>query len=178
MLRVNVGLSRKVTKDYNSTGYSVNLDGEVAAPLDDAEAVVERIKELWSLAEEALRVEVERDQGDQAIGSRDAEPPSITTAKPNGRSTSDNGGAGRGYGEGNGTEQPQKSEEAATNKQVQYLLGIGQRLRLSTVQLEGKIAEIIGRKTGLYELTKREAGTVIDALTQNANGNTRVAARR
>jgi len=29
MLRVNVGLSRKLSKDYNSTGYSVNLDGEV-----------------------------------------------------------------------------------------------------------------------------------------------------
>jgi hypothetical protein len=29
MLSVNIGLSRKLSKDYNSTGYSVNLDGEV-----------------------------------------------------------------------------------------------------------------------------------------------------
>ncbi len=29
MLRVNVGLSRKVSKDYDFTGYSINLEGEV-----------------------------------------------------------------------------------------------------------------------------------------------------
>lgn len=37
MLKVNVGLSRKVSRDYNSTGFSVNLEGEVCAPLDDPE---------------------------------------------------------------------------------------------------------------------------------------------
>lgn len=32
MLRVNVGLSRKLTRDYNSTGFSINVEGEVCVP--------------------------------------------------------------------------------------------------------------------------------------------------
>jgi hypothetical protein len=38
MLRANVGISRKITRDYNSTGYSVSIDGEINAAVDDAEA--------------------------------------------------------------------------------------------------------------------------------------------
>lgn len=71
MLRANIGLSRKVSRDFESDGYSVNLDAEINAPLDDAEAVLERIQELFHLAEEALAQEVDRDQGDRAIGRRD-----------------------------------------------------------------------------------------------------------
>mgnify|MGYP002684434014 CR=1 FL=1 len=39
-LRVNVGLSRKLSKDYNSTGYSINLDGGWTASIADAERLV------------------------------------------------------------------------------------------------------------------------------------------
>ena len=59
MLRVNVGLSRKLSKDYNSTGYSVNLDGEISAPVSDPQAVIDQVKELWDLAEEALGQQIE-----------------------------------------------------------------------------------------------------------------------
>ncbi len=71
MLRVNVGLSRKVSKDYNSTGYSINLEGEVTAPVSDPEAVVEQVKEFFDLAEEALDRQMDRSQGDDALASRD-----------------------------------------------------------------------------------------------------------
>ena len=60
MLKVNVGLSRKLSRDFNSTGYSVNLEGEVANPVDDPEGVIEKIREYYDLAEEALRDQVER----------------------------------------------------------------------------------------------------------------------
>ena len=71
----NVGLSRKLSKDYQSTGFSLNLEGEINATLDDPEAVIERIRELYDLADEALRRQVEAHEGDSAIASRDAEPP-------------------------------------------------------------------------------------------------------
>ncbi len=67
MLRVNVGLSRKLSKDYNSTGFSINLDGEVMAPVSDAEAVIEKVKELFDLAEEALGRQIERNDSEAAI---------------------------------------------------------------------------------------------------------------
>jgi len=83
MLHVNVGLSRKVSKDYNSTGFSVNLDGEIGVPLDDPEAVIEKIREYYDLADEALRDQIERYESDSAIAARDEEPrkPTPSTAR-------------------------------------------------------------------------------------------------
>src|SRR5581483_8116087 len=62
-------------------------------------------------------------------------------------------------------------EEPATNKQVQFLLTMGKRYKLSTPQLENRVAEIIGRRCGVYDLTKKEAGFVLDHFTKAANGN-------
>ena len=156
MLRVNVGLSRKLSQDYNSTGYSINLDGEITAPVNDPEAFVEQVKELYDLAEEALNQEIDRCQRGAAVASRDEETPrGPNTDRGNGHSGQTANGNGR------------QDAEVATNKQVQYLLSIGKRQRLTTVQLEHRIKEILGQAVGVYDLTKRDAGTVIDALTGN-----------
>ena len=40
MLRATVGVSRKISENYNSTGFSLNLDGEIQASLDDPETVI------------------------------------------------------------------------------------------------------------------------------------------
>jgi len=166
MLRVNVGLSRKLSKDYNSTGFSINLDGEVTASTSDAEAVVEQVKELFDLAEEALDQQIERAQSETAIAGRDEEQPSPPTNGVNGRNNPVSNGhsprttAENGNGHGNG-----HTDDVATNKQVNYLLSIGKRQRLSTIQLEHRIEEILGRAVGLYELSKRDAARIIDELT-------------
>lgn len=70
MLRVNVGLSRKLSRDYNSTGFSINLDGELVASVSDPEALIEQVKELYDLAEEALNRQVERTCSQAAISGR------------------------------------------------------------------------------------------------------------
>ena len=176
MLRANVGLSRKISRDYNSTGYSVNLDGEIPVSIDEPEAITEKIKELFSLAQEALAQEIDRDQGEDAIGRRDEERPTpIPEANGNGnghahtpsngtpsRSPSSNGNGAQTGNNGNG--------EVATNKQVQFLLTMGKRFKLSTPQLENRVAEIIGRRCGVYDLTKKEAGLVLDHFTKETQG--------
>lgn len=182
MIRANVGLSRKVSKDYNSTGYSVNLDGEIMAPVSDPEAVFEQVKELFDLAEEVLNQQIDRSQSEAAIGSHDEEPQHKLPANQNGNGAqrpnrnpprqnpppeaSKTNGNGNGNANGNGNDKP---PEPATNKQIQYLLSIGKRQRLSTAQLEKKIAEIVGRPVGVYDLSKMAAGIVIDALTNGAS---------
>lgn len=192
MIRANVGLSRKISRDYNSTGYSVNLDGEIPVSVDDAEGVTEKIKELFSLAQEALAQEIDRDQGEDAIGRRDEERPQPKPeANGNGNSPASknstapppqapNNGSAPPPAPKNGTPPPQEQprnngsqgqENAATNKQIQFLLTMGKRFKLSTSQLEGRIAEIIGRRCGVYNLTKKEAGLVLDHLTKSTNGN-------
>jgi len=61
------GLSRKLSKDYNSEGFSINLEGEVSAPVNDPQGVVEQVKELYDLAEEALAQQIERAKSTEAI---------------------------------------------------------------------------------------------------------------
>lgn len=183
MLKVNVGLSRKLSKDYNSTGFSLNLEGELCVGLDDPEAMIERVKEFYDLAEEALNQQIERYEGESAIGSRDEQRPS----RSNGRSTAasaneapnngtSNSQTGNGHTNQNGNGQAANGD-IATNKQVQYLLNLGKRQGLTPAQLDGRIEGILGKKVGIYDLTKREAGDVIDALSQNGvpatNGNGR-----
>ncbi|MCI0462769.1 MAG: hypothetical protein L0Z62_37960 [Gemmataceae bacterium] len=168
MLKANVGLSRKITRDFNSTGYSVNLEGEVAAGPGDAEGVLAKIQELFHLAEEALNVEIDRDQGEQAIGRRDEEPPSATAGR-DGQSPSTKRPPSQREAPAEG--KPRSgSEETATNKQVQYLLNVGKRVGLTGPQLDERIAQVIGRRCGVYDLTKREAGAVLDQLTKGGDG--------
>jgi hypothetical protein len=185
MLRANVGLSRKLSKDYNSTGFTVNLDGEITAPTSDPEAVIEQVKELFDLAEEALSQQIDRTQSDAAIASRDEEPQPSAPASRNGLGSN----GSKGNRQTNGTnrikdEKPTspsqngtgngREDQPATNRQVQYLLTLSKRQKLSTVQLEKKIADILGRPVGVYDLSKMAAGIVIDVLSSSneasANG--------
>jgi len=170
MLKANVGLSRKVSENYNSTGFSLNLEGEINATLDDPESVIERIKELYSVAEEALIQQVDRHQSDSAIASRDAEPQPPRNGHSNGRPTPEaNGHSARN---GQQDERPPNGE-LATNKQVQFLSTLGKRQKLFGAKLEGFIEETIGRRCTPYDLTKKEAGAVIDALNPEEAGDNR-----
>lgn len=198
MLKANVGLSRKITRDYNSTGYSVNVEGEIPFTVDDPQGVLEKVKELFSLAQEALAVEIDRDQGEDAIGRRDEERPAPrpeTNGNGGGQADRPNNGSTprsappRGNGQasqpanqpapppsapanGNGTINGQNGNgDQATNKQIQFLLTMGKRFKLSTPQLEARVAQIIGRRCGVYELSKKECGLVLDHLTKSSNGN-------
>ena len=173
MLRANVGLSRKISRDFNSTGYSVSLDGEIPFPVDDPEAVAEKIKELFSLAQEALALEIARDQGESSLGRKDEQRPtsmSPPSGSGNGPSEKPSPGPARPSAPIHGNQNvPNGQAEPATNKQVQFLLTMGKRLKLSSALLEGRVAEIIGRRCGVYDLTKKEAGLVLDQLTKAAD---------
>lgn len=162
MLRATVCLNRKITRDYNSTGYSVSLDGEIPFNNDETEAIQDRISELFHLAEEALNIEIDRDQGTDAIGRRDEEP-----QRPQPQADQNRSQAPGPRTNGNGQSQSNGNGEAATNKQCQYLLTLGKRANLSNQDIDAKINQVIGRAVGVYQLTKKEAGLVIDALSKN-----------
>lgn len=163
MLKANVGLSRKLSKDYQSTGFSVNLEGELTASPTDYEVLVQQIGELYDLAQEALDQQIQRSQSEDAIASRDAlaerqEPATIGhTQKPKPNGTN-----------GQRTNGQPGNDAPATDKQIKFLLSIGKRQRLSTSDLEAKIADVLGYSVGVYDLSKPQAGVVLDAL---ANGS-------
>ncbi|HEX4613616.1 MAG TPA: hypothetical protein VH092_35870 [Urbifossiella sp.] len=149
-------MSRKVSHDFDSAGYTVALDGEIPHATDDAEAVLEKVSELFHLAEEALAVEIERDQGRHA-SSQSATPAPPPPPKSRGRSeplpmnrpASSNG----------------TSPQAATPRQLQFLQNLGKRKGLSREDLDAVMAQVLGSAKLTGELTKREAGQVIDHLT-------------
>ncbi len=172
MLKANVGLSRKVSENFQSTGFSLNLEGEINASLDDPEAVIERIKEFFDLAEEALSQQVDRHQSDSAIANRDADNQAGPhQARSNGQPapTSDHPATPRN---GHRDEKP-PTGEPATNKQVAFLQTLAKRQRLIGPKLEAFIQEVIGRGCSPYDLTKKEAGAVINALNPEEAGDNR-----
>lgn len=177
MLRVNVGMSRKLTKDFQSIGFSVNLDGEVCVPLDDPEAVIEKIREFYDLCDETLRDQIEQHESELAIASRDEEPPqdSSRSVKPQPQEnfndrrnepSSPNHRNENGNGNRNGNS---NNSPPATNKQVQYLLSLSKRQGMSKPQLENRIAGLLGQPVDVYSLSKQEAGIVLDDLSGKAN---------
>ncbi len=168
MLKVNVGMSRKVSKDFNSTGFSVNLEGEIGAPVNDPDFVIEEIKKFYDLAEESLRVQIERYQDEGVIEAR----PSTSTPQPTHQVTGTNSPNGNGHTNrinGHASQADEPFHPPATNKQIQFLLTLGKRDGLTKPQLEQRAKSILGRDTDLYDMTRREAGNVIDQFMP-ANG--------
>lgn len=157
MLRASVSLSRKVRHDFNSSGYTVTLDGEVHHPPDDAEAVLEKVSELFQLAEEALAVEIERDRSRLPGPHPEAAPPPPVKASGRGEPLPMNRPASS-----NGSAPPPNT---ATPKQLQFLQNLGKRKGLSRNDLDGVVAQVLGTAKPLADLTKRDAGQVIDHLT-------------
>lgn len=173
MLKANVGLSRKLSENYQSTGFSLNLEGEILVAPDDSEGVIERIKELYSIAEEALNRQISESQEIDAFTRRDVED------KPrhpnNGQSNGHHPPASSCPAPSNGHPQDSRRQngEPATNKQVQFLQNLAKRQKLFGAKLEGFIEETIGRQCSPYDLTKKEAGAVIDALNPEQAGDNR-----
>jgi hypothetical protein len=169
MLKANVGLSRKLSENYQSTGFSLNLEGEINATLDDTEAVIERVKELYDVAEEALSQQIDRHQSDSAMASRDRDHPELDRNGHHANGSA-NGHAPVRNGQQNGKP---ATGEPASNKQVQYLQTLAKRQKLFGAKLEEFIQEVLGRRCSPYDLTKKEAGTIIDALNPEEAGDNR-----
>ena len=205
MLRVTVGLSRKLSHDFNSAGVSVSLEGELSSPLHDPDALLEEVRVLHDLAEEAVADRLTAmgyDPESGGVGPGDAPPegpsppPGPATRRGrdraphvggrdavsrNGRGeappTNGHAGNGRSNGRGNGyagngraasKSAPQnaggRGDDAATDKQVKFLVSLGKRSGLTGRRLVGRIGEICGREASPYDLSKAEAGAVIDEL--------------
>ncbi len=149
MLRATVRLGRTAVRPGHTGEYAVTLDGEIPFGLDDAEGVLEKVAELFHLADEALAREIDRDRECPPVHR--PEPAPHRPASPP---------ASRPAVQGH----PEPRSDAATPKQVQYLLNLSKRNGLSRDELDAVIARVTGspKKTG--DLTKRDAGAVIDHL--------------
>lgn len=172
MLKANVGISRKLSKDFQSTGFTLNIEGEILATLDDAEAVIERVRELFGVAEEALDRQIAESRSIDAMASRDAD--DLSAHSSNGKTPARVPEESNGHSPRNGHRAgPPSGGEPASNKQVQFLTTLAKRQKLFGAKLESFIEDVLGRRCSPYDLTKKEAGTVIDALNPETSDDSR-----
>lgn len=135
-LSINVGLSRKASKDYQSTGYSINVTAELdQALLARPEELQQQIAALYANAHQAL---------DRQAG----EP--VTSQQPERRASPPVNGNGRGT---TGRVAP------ATESQKRAILAICRRL---STDAEYESEQLMGRP--FAELSVKQASELIDEL--------------
>jgi len=152
-LSINVGLSRKASKDYQSTGFSINVTAELdQSLLAKPDELQHQIDALYDHAQAAL---------DRQAGVEQT--PHTPTPRTNGRygrpSTNGNGNGGRGYQNGNGSNGGRGGGGPATDSQRRAINAIATRLNVDPHQ---EAHDIIG--ADLNQLTIRQASDLIDHL--------------
>jgi hypothetical protein len=171
-LSINVGLSRKASKDYQSTGVSINVTAELdQALLAKPDELQQQVGDLYAQAQHALdRQAAGMAEPDRRRNGNDDQ----RVSRPNGRHGRD-GYSDRGYNNGSrgGQHRNGGGDGAMTQSQRRAILAIAQRADLD---VDYECREVIG--SALDDLTLRQASELIDHLKglqpaangRNANG--------
>lgn len=165
---VTVGLSRKVSKDFQSQGYSLNIQSELpATAVEDADTMARATDHLFRLANDLLDAEVANATGKEtAPVDPPAQPVRASPAKPAPAMPTPSvpqGQGANGGGNGNG----QRPRRGITVAQANAILKMAQKL--------GQDARQMARDefgSNLSELTIRQASALINTLKQQIESAT------
>jgi hypothetical protein len=151
-LSINVGLSRKASKDYQSTGVSINVTAELdQSLLARPDELQQEVANLYAQAEQAL---------DRQAGRPELQPaPPARRPYPNNRAN----GNGNGY-----SNRPNGNGGGITDSQRRAILAIARRADADPVYEASRIFE-----ASLGELTVRQASKLIDHLKALAPADAR-----
>ncbi|MCY2929796.1 MAG: hypothetical protein NTV86_09950 [Planctomycetota bacterium] len=154
-LVINVGLSRKASENYQSTGVSINVSAELDQSLLARPAELqEQVASLYEQAEAAL------DRQANGTHQEPARPAtSAVAAGANEQAPTANGRNGNGGGNGNGRSNGQAAAAAMTQSQSRAINAIAQRLGIDPA---AECREVFS--WDLAKLTIRQASAVIDHL--------------
>lgn len=174
-LSINVGLSRKASKDYQSTGYSINIVAELdQSLLARPEELQAQIEALYQQAHKALDkqagVPQEQQQGlhqgQQQVNrqgngqqSRGGGYSSRNTTTSNGSSNGNGNGFGRNNGTNGATTARQTNGGGATESQKKAIFAISRRLNIDSAL---ECQEVFG--WDVNALTIKQASQFIDHL--------------
>lgn len=158
-LTINVGLSRKASKDYQSTGVSINITAELdQSLLAKPEELQSQIDELYGQAQQAIDRQVESLRETEPRGQQQQRryPPRQDNRPRNGSRNNSGGNSG---GNGRYSEPRRQAPPVMTHSQRRAIESIAQRLDLDPV-------DHIDREFGwaFQELTLKEASQIIDHL--------------
>jgi hypothetical protein len=151
-MSVNVGLSKKASRDYQSTGVSINVTAELdSALLAKPDELQQQIDGLYAQAENAIARQVRRSAADAPSASR----------APVRQST--NGDTYRRNGSPPTHVNGSRHAGAMTESQRRAIESIARRAGLDPNQ---EAQELMG--VPFDQLTLRQASELIDALKQQA----------
>ena len=153
-LSINVGLSRKASRDYQSTGVSINVTAELDQALLAKPAELQaQVADLYAQAQSALEREA-----DNMAGSGPSRRDQPDNGQP-GRSTGNGHTNGNGNGYNNGGRRSNGNGNHATASQRRSIDAIARRLNVDPA-LEAR--DIIGVE--LDDLSLRQASELIDHM--------------
>ena len=155
-LSINVGLSRKASKDYQSSGFSINVTAELDQTLlARPDELQKQINELYTQAEHALARQTDSIVLPEAASRRERYEPE--QRRDRGSSPYHDQRRDRGYD--NGSRRSGNGGGEMTQSQRRAILSICDRLRIDP-RLEAR--DIIGRD--FDDLGVRQASELIDHL--------------
>ncbi|CAN5621681.1 hypothetical protein BH10PLA1_BH10PLA1_17220 [soil metagenome] len=147
-LSINVGLSRKASRDYQSTGVSINVTAELdQSLLARPDELQQQVSDLYAQAEAAL----DRQSGSKSEPDR----PRNRNGAPSARDNGANGTQARSTT----SRRPANGDALMTDSQRRAILSIAERHN-ADVHVESR--EIIGAE--FDRLTLRQASELIDHL--------------
>ena len=160
-LSINVGLSRKASKDYQSSGVSINVTAELdQSLLAKPDELQHQIDNLYAQAQAAM----DRQLPDDPHTPHQREPqrqPSRNGARYDRNAGNGNGNRGNPNtnGNGNGNHGGNGRGGSMTESQGKAIAAISRRLNINP---DGEAFDLLG--LGLDELTIRQASELIDHL--------------
>jgi hypothetical protein len=156
-LNVNVGLSKKISRDYQSTGLSVNLTAELDATLlANPEELQVQIDNLYQQAQSALERQAKNTGEANGAHSHNPTRPPARANQPRNRAEGNRNGNGNGNNNGHARS---NGGGSMTESQWRAIDAIARRLNVDP-NLEAR--EIIGSE--LDALSIRQASELIDHL--------------
>lgn len=149
MLKACVSYSKKVPVDgldFSSQGYSLTLETEI--PESDPGAIQSRLHQTFELVKSSVEHELANGNGTPPA----AQPADGAAPRPASRN-------------GNGTRGNGNTPDRASNKQIKFITDLWTQSGGAVADLNARIREQF-KVEGLYELTRRQASTLLDDLQQ------------
>ncbi len=184
MLTINVGRSRKITQDYQSQGFSLNIEGELPSEvLQDQESLQRSTEQLFQLADRLLDEQVRQattnDRSDRARDEngrqRSPNPRDRGSARPqNDERTHGGRHDGNGVNGYHGTRtSPHDGQRLLTQAQGRAIRNMAHKLGEDP---DTRAQEECGVET-VEQLTVKQASEIIDLLRQAIESNGQGATR-
>jgi hypothetical protein len=175
MLKINVGLSRKLTQDFNSRGFSIDIDGELPSEvLTDERLLRSTTDRLFQLANLMLDEQIER-----ATTRQEEQLQKPTNGRDHSHAPDGNGRTQRGVSDNrpqpsnrNGSGQCRDDQPNNANSNGDRLLTQAQNRAIQNMTRKlGQNADLFARDefgvNCVAELTVKEASQVIDLLKES-----------